>query len=66
MKVEKDVLKKEDAAKFEEKGADFDVAFTAADAGKKTVDYELKFAVCKGKEACKPVSEKGTISVDVK
>ena len=62
----KATLKKEDAVKFEEKGADFDIAFTSTDSGKKDFTGEAKFAVCKGKEACKPVTEKLAFSVDVK
>ena len=62
----KATLKKEDAAKFAEGGADFDIAFTADSTGKKDFTGEAKFAVCKGKEACKPVTEKLAFSVDVK
>ena len=42
-----------DAAKWEEAGGEFDVAYTAAEAGKKTVSGEIKFAVCSA-NTCDP------------
>src|SRR5436190_22312300 len=44
--VEKAKLTKADAAKFDEHSAEFDVAYTAASPGKKTITGELKFAYC--------------------
>ncbi|HEY1585411.1 MAG TPA: hypothetical protein VGH63_06950, partial [Polyangia bacterium] len=35
-----------DAAKWEEAGGEFDVAYTASNPGKQTVSGEIKFAVC--------------------
>lgn len=66
VKLEKATMKKEDAAKFGKDGADFDIAFTSSDTGKKDFTGDFKFAVCKGTEACKPVAEKVSFSVDVK
>jgi Disulphide bond corrector protein DsbC len=66
VKLEKATMKKEDAAKFKKEGADFNIAFTSSDTGKKDFTGELKFAVCKGTESCKPVTEKISFSVDVK
>jgi hypothetical protein len=53
-----------DAAKLEEAGADFDVAFTAADAGSKVVTGELKFAVCSA-NSCDPKKETVRFTVTV-
>src|SRR5262249_12404705 len=44
--VERVKLTAKDAVKLEEGGAEFDFAFTSADAGKKTFSGEFKFAVC--------------------
>ena len=66
VKLEKATMKKEDAAKFGKDGADFNIAFTSSDTGKKDFTGDFKFAVCKGSEACKPVAEKVSFSVDVK
>lgn len=66
VKVDKDKQLKADAVKFAEGGADFDIAFTASEPGKKSFKGELKFAICLEKEACKPVSEKVAFDVDVK
>jgi hypothetical protein len=54
-----------DAVKLEEAGAEFDVAFTPADAGKKTINGELRFAVCSA-NSCDPKSAKLSIPVEVK
>jgi hypothetical protein len=54
-----------DAVKFEEQGAEFDVPFTAQEAGQKVVTGELKFAVC-SKTSCDPKKEKLSITIDVK
>jgi len=51
--------------KLVEAGADFDVSFTAADAGKKTFEGELKFAVCSA-TSCDPKKEKLSFVVEVK
>lgn len=63
--LEKPKLTAKDAAKFEEAGADFEVVFTAADAGKKDFTGEIKFAVCSA-NSCDPKKEKLAFSVEVK
>lgn len=54
-----------EAAKFAKEGADFDIAFTSKDAGKKDFTGEFKFAVCTDNN-CAPQAEKVAFSVDVK
>ncbi len=54
-----------DAVKFDEHQADFDVAFVAADAGKKQFSGEFKFAVCSA-TSCDPKKEKLSFAVEVK
>ena len=51
-----------DAAKWEEAGGEFDIAYTAAEPGKKTVSGEIKFAVCSA-NTCDP--KKSTVSFDI-
>lgn len=63
--VGKPKLKKDDAVKFEESGAEFAVAFTSADAGDKAFTGEFKFAVCE-EDSCVPKTEKLQFSVAVK
>jgi hypothetical protein len=53
-----------DAIRLEDAGAEFDVAFTASAAGKKTFAGELKFAVCSA-SSCNPKREKISFTVDV-
>ena len=65
VKLEKDVQRGPDAAKFEKGALDFEVAFTADGAGTKSFSGELKFAVCTDTE-CKPSTEKVSFDVDVK
>ena len=48
-----------------ESGADFEVAYTSADAGKKTFSGELRFAVCSA-TSCDPKKEKVSFTVEVK
>ena len=62
--VEKPKQTGKDAIKLAEEGADFEVAFTPADAGKKTFTGELKFAVCSA-SSCDPKKEKLSFTVDV-
>ena len=57
--------KPEDAAKFEEEGAVFEVAFTPKEAGDKRFEAAFKFAVCTT-ETCDPKSEKLAWTVAVK
>jgi hypothetical protein len=53
-----------DAVKFEKSGADFAIAFTSSDTGKKSFKGEFKFAVCTDNN-CSPTSEKIAFDVDV-
>lgn len=65
--LEKTKLTKQDAAKFEETTAEFEVAFTAPDsAGKKSFEGELVFAVCEGDKACIPKHSPIEFTVEVK
>jgi hypothetical protein len=48
-----------------EAGADFDVVFTATEAGKKSFDGEIRFAVCTA-NSCDPKKEKLSFTVEVK
>lgn len=54
-----------DAAKWEEAEGEFDIAYTAADAGKKTVSGEIKFAVCSA-TTCDPKKSNVSFEIDVK
>jgi hypothetical protein len=54
-----------DAAKWEEAGGEFDVAYTAAEPGKKTVTGEIKFAVCSA-TTCDPKKSNVSFEIDVK
>ena len=54
-----------DATKWTETEGEFDVAYTAADAGKKTVSGEIKFAVCSA-NTCDPKKSNVSIEIDVK
>jgi hypothetical protein len=65
VKLEKDTLKKEDAKEWKKEGATVEVAFTSADAGKKEITGEAKFAVCTEKD-CAPQTQKIAINVEVK
>ncbi|MDB4969635.1 MAG: hypothetical protein JWN44_5324 [Myxococcales bacterium] len=63
--VDKMKLTGKDAAKLEEAGAEFDVAYTAAQPGKKVVSGELKFAVCSA-TTCDPKKSNVSFEIDVK
>jgi hypothetical protein len=63
--VEKLKQTAKDAVKLEEDGIDFEVAYTASDAGKKVFAADLKFAVC-SKSSCDPKRESLNFTVDVK
>jgi hypothetical protein len=62
--VEKPKQSAKDAVKLADEGADFDVAYVAAQPGKKTFTGEIKFAVCSA-TTCDPKKEKVTFTVDV-
>ncbi len=63
--LEKALLTKDDAKRFERAGLDFEVAFVPASSGRKSFTGTLKFAVCTDTE-CKPAVEKVSFDVDVK
>ena len=54
-----------DAAKWDETGGEFDVAYTAAQPGKQIVAGELKFAVCSA-NTCDPKKSNVSFEIDVK
>lgn len=54
-----------DAAKWEEAGGEFDIAYTAAQPGKKVVSGEIKFAVCSA-NTCDPKKSNVSFEIDVK
>ncbi|HEY2745990.1 MAG TPA: hypothetical protein VGL86_15245 [Polyangia bacterium] len=54
-----------DAAKWEETEGEFDIAYTAAEAGKKTMAGEIKFAVCSA-TTCDPKKSSVSFEIDVK
>lgn len=63
--LEKAKQTKADAVKLDKGSAEFDVAFTAAAAGKKTFTGEMKFAVCTA-DTCDAKVEQISFTVDVK
>jgi hypothetical protein len=63
--LEKSKLTAKDATKLEEQAAEFDIAYTAAQPGKKTVTGEIKFAVC-SPTSCDPKKSPLSFDVDVK
>jgi hypothetical protein len=63
--VEKPKQTAKDAARLVDEGLDFDVAFVAAEDGKKTFVGELKFAVCT-KSSCDPKKQAINFTVEVK
>ena len=65
MKIEKAMQSHRDATRFEKGGIEFEVAFTAEGAGKKSFAGEIRFAVCTDTN-CDPVSDKLAFDVDVK
>jgi hypothetical protein len=54
-----------DATRWEEAGGEFEVAYTAAEAGKKVVTGEIKFAVC-STNTCDPKKSAVSFQIDVK
>jgi len=63
--LDKTKLGAKDATKLEESAAVFDVGYTAASPGKKTVTGELKFSVCSASE-CETKKTSVSFDVDVK
>jgi hypothetical protein len=63
--LEKARLTGKDAVRLEDAGADFEVAFTPSEPGKKSFTGELKFAVCSA-NSCDPKKEQLAFTVEVK
>jgi hypothetical protein len=63
--VAKSKLGAKDAARWEEKGGEFDVSYTAKHPGKQVVTGELKFAVC-SVNSCNPQTSTVSFEIDVK
>jgi hypothetical protein len=63
--LEKAKLTAKDAKKLDKASAEFDIAYTATQPGKKTFTGEIKFAVCT-ENNCDPKVEKLSFDVDVK
>jgi len=63
--LEKAKQAKSDAVKLDKDSAEFDVAFTASSAGKKSFTGEMKFAVCTA-DNCSPQTSPVAFTVDVK
>jgi hypothetical protein len=63
--IDKPALNRKDLAASTKDSARFDVAFTAAEPGKKTIDAEASFVICQD-TACKPITNhKVVIALDV-
>jgi hypothetical protein len=62
--VDKPKLDRPDLAQSTKDLARFDVAFTASEPGKKTINAEAVFVMCQS-TTCKPVREKVAFAVDV-
>jgi len=62
--VDKPKLSRADLAQSTKDLARFDVAFTASEPGKKTINAEASFVMCQA-STCKPVREKLAFAVDV-
>lgn len=63
--IEKAALAKTDAKAFSEKSAKFEIEYTVAAAGKKTITGELKTATCTTND-CVPVTIPVTLEVEAK
>jgi hypothetical protein len=61
--LDKNRLTRADLVEKTQDRARFDVAFTATEPGKKTIDAEASFVICQD-SACKPVKEKVVLAVD--
>jgi hypothetical protein len=58
-------LTAKDAARLDAQTAEFDVGYTAAQPGKKTVTGEVKFAVCSAR-SCDPKKAKLTFDLEIR
>jgi hypothetical protein len=65
VQVEKPRLGKADLKERTKDKALFEVAFTASEAGRKSITAEAKFVTCQ-ETTCKPVTEKFALALDVK
>jgi DsbC/DsbD-like thiol-disulfide interchange protein len=64
VEVDKTKLGRGDLAASNDTSARFDIALTAAEPGKKTVEAEAGFVLCQ-EDSCRPVKEKITLAVEV-
>lgn len=62
--LEKAKLTRADAAEQSKELARFNVPFTAAEAGPKTIAGDVSFVICQ-ESACQPIKEKITLALDV-
>jgi hypothetical protein len=62
--LDKPRLSRADLAQNTKELARFDVAFTATEPGKKTINCEASFVMCQA-STCKPVKEKVALALDV-
>jgi len=60
----KDKLTRADLAESTKQSARFDIAFSAAEPGKKTITAQTRFVMCQ-EQACKPASETVAFEIDV-
>jgi hypothetical protein len=60
----KEKLTRADLAESTKQSARFDIPFSAAEAGKKTITAQARFVMCQ-EQACKPASETVAFEIDV-
>jgi len=60
----KDKLTRADLAESTKQSARFDISFSAAEPGKKTITAQTRFVMCQ-EQACKPASETVAFEIDV-
>jgi len=65
VKVDKAKLGKADLKERGPEKALFEVAFTASEAGKKTIAAKARFVTCQGESVCRPVTENIQLALDV-
>jgi len=64
LKVDKEKMELGDLADKNQSAPRFDIGVVGAEAGKKTINAELRFVMCQ-ETACKPVKEKFAMNVEV-
>jgi hypothetical protein len=64
VELPKPKLTRADLAESTKQSARFDIPFSAAEAGKKTITAQTRFVMCQ-EQACKPASETVAFNVDV-